>query len=221
MTTYEARAEAVLLEAWRRLPPLKRDAYITRIDLDDLGAKHGSYAPDTGVLTLSTRLFMGANAAQVMMIDVNGETPPLCEPCCSRALHTSIHECLHAIGTATGLDSSEPWLRLSGFELTAMESQGTQRYWESRPGWEPGPSPWRYREDAYMPRAYSGKSPQECFADCGTHVALGWTAGFDASANGRAKLAYMRREVWGERGMQAVQAAQQRWQGRLTAGARV
>jgi hypothetical protein len=215
MLTLEQRAELVIAEAWRRLPPIKRQASIAEIVLEDLGAKHGSFNPDTGVLTLSTRLFEGDNAAQLMMIDCDGNAPPLREECVSRCLHTATHELFHAIGTTTRLDSTDEWLRLSGWIRRSDNPLGTDRYWESRVGWEQGPSEWRHRVGCWWTRDYARRSPFEDFADCCTHIALGWSRFFEVSANGRAKLSYLRREVWGEKGTQAIAAARQRWQKRL------
>ena len=216
MLTLYQRAELVIAEAWRRLPPVKRQMAIAGIYLVDMGEKHGSYSPDDHILTLSVRLFEGDNPAQLRMIDVNGNDPPLCEPCASRALATTLHELAHAIGTATGLDNTSEWLRLSGWVLSDDDPPWTGRYWESRPGWFPhGPSPWRHRAGCWFTRNYAEKSPAEDFADCCTHIALGWSRFFDASANGQAKLAYLRREVWQETGTHAIVAARHRWQEKL------
>lgn len=219
MLTLEQRAEAVLVEAWRRLPPLKRQTSIGEVIFADLGAKHGSWSPDTHTLTLSTRLFTGETPAQLMLIDSDGNAPPLSHTYVSRALHTTIHELSHAIGTATGLDETSEWLRLSGWVLSDDDPPGTDRYWEDRPGWPQGPSPWRHRTGGvWFVRDYSRKTPAEDFADAVTHVALGWSRFFEVSDSGRAKLCYVRREVWGERGAVAIAAARERWQARLLAG---
>lgn len=219
MLTLDQRALAVLVAAWRLLPPMKNQALIAAVFLEDMGAKHGSYGIDDERMGLSTRLFQGENAAQLLMIDVHGNSPPQVAPFCSRALHTAIHELAHAIGAGTGLDATQEWLGLSSWVKDDDDPQGTGRYWENRPGWGPhGPSPWRYRLNTWFPRFYSTKSPHECFADCVAHIALGWSDFFEAPqpqrANAIAKLRYLRREVWGERGALALAAARSHWQQR-------
>ena len=215
MFRIDKRVEAVCLEAWRLLPPIKVAAVISRIEVADLGGKHGSYSPDDGVLTLSSRLFWGDNVHQMMHIDYEGNCPAISEPYCSRALHTVIHEYIHAIGEATGTDTTPRWLALSGWEQTWKDGQGTGRYYERRPGWgEQGGSPWRYRKGSWFCREYSSKSPREDYADCGTHIALGWHL-LVHEKNGKAKMRYMLREVWGvepESHIEAVTAAwRERW----------
>ena len=214
MISLEDRALAVLVAAWRLLPPMKHEALLSAVFLEDMGARHGSYGMDDECLGLSTRLFQGENASQLLMIDVQGHSPPQVEPFCSRALHTTLHELAHAIGAGTGLDETQEWLHLGGWVKDDEDPEGTGRYWERRPGWGPhGPSPWRYRLNTWFPRLYSTKSPHECFSDCITHIALGWQDVM-VSPNGLAKLRYLRREVWGERGRLTVAAARDRWQAR-------
>ena len=139
MVSLEDRAVAVFAEAWRLLPPLKHVIDLESIGLEDLGSKHGSYTLETHTLLLSTRLLDGP-AHSVPMIDVNGNDPPQRTPCVSRALGTCIHELAHALGAATGLDSTPAWLALSGWVEADDNPQGTARYHEGRPGWEQGPS---------------------------------------------------------------------------------
>ena len=214
MLTLEQRALAVLCDAWRALPPRKYDAYVTSITLEDLGSLHGSYDQDTGALLLSTRLFAGDTAAQILLIDVQGDSPPRRTPWVSRAYHTVVHELFHAIGEGTGLDATDEWLNLSGWVEDDDDPQGTGRYYENRPGWPQGPSSWRYRTGGtWFCRSYSTKSPAEDFSDTATHIVLGWQDVM-ASPNGLAKLRYLRREVWGERGRLTVAAARDRWRGR-------
>ena len=215
MFSLEDRAVVALAEAWRLLPPIKRQADIAEIGLVDLGAKHGTYDLDTHALLLSTRLFDGFSH-MVPLIDIHGNDPPQTTPCSSRALHTATHECAHAIGVATGLDSTSTWLRLSSWVQAEDTPQGTARYTEDRPGWEQGPSDWRYRAGSWFPRKYSSKSPHEDFADCVAHVALGWHD-FFVTPSGIAKLAYIRRAVWEEAGPLSIAAARDRWAGRLQA----
>ena len=216
MLSLDDRVLAVLTEAWRLLPPLKSKAYLAAIGLERLGNQHGSYSPEDGTLILNVDLFIGGTPEQIRLIDVDGNDPPLCMPCVSRPLHTTLHELSHAIGTATGLDESPEWLALSGWQCAPDDPEGTARYWESRPGWAPqGPSEWRHRLGCWFTREYARRSPFELFADACTHIALGWTTPFATSPNGVAKLQYLRREVWGETGILALTAARDRWRQRL------
>lgn len=216
MLSLDDRVLAVLTEAWRLLPSLKIQAYLTSIGLERLGNQHGSYNPEDGTLILNVDLFTGETPAQIRLIDADGNDPPLSMPCVSRALHTTIHELTHAIGTATGLDESPEWLALSGWVEASDDPEGTSRYWESRPGWTPqGHSEWRHRLGCWFTRDYARRSPFELFADACTHIALGWTTPFAASPNGLAKLRYLRREVWGEMGTVALTAARDRWHQRF------
>lgn len=215
MLSLDQRVEVVVTDGWRLLPAIKDEAWIAGIALEDLGAKHGNYGLDDGVITLSTRLFAGADAYELMYIDRFGNTPPVDEPYLSRALHTFIHEALHAIGQSTGLDATEEWLTLSGWEATLEEAQGSGRYNERRPGWSPqGLSPWRYDQRTWMPREYSTKSPAECFSDCGVYYAVGWQH-LVPPGNGRAKMRYMARRVWGQTEADRYRDVSARWATRL------
>jgi hypothetical protein len=184
-------AQAIVAEAWRLLPARKTAAVIAQVCLADLGAVHGIYHPDSGLLELNERMFGGD---RTHFIDDTGLERPLYGPAVSRALHTTLHEFAHAIG-----DRSRLWRSLSGWEEDPHDTPGTGRYVEARPGWTPGPSPWRYRAGTYFCRVYSAKSPLEDFADVVTHRALGWTHGFTHRGNGQAKLAYINRYVWDDR----------------------
>lgn len=220
MLSIDARLEVVFCAVWAALPAVKSSAFLTAIGLEDLGAKHGSFNPDTGTIVLNTRLLLGATPQEIPLFDINGDSPPKRLPCISRIWHTLCHEVWHAIGQSTGLDRTTEWLDLSGFVEAPDTPNGTERYFESRPGWSPmGPSEWRYRLGGnFFPREYASRSPFECFADCCTHITLGWTSFFNApppyTDNALAKLAYLRRHVWGELGVGAVHAAHQRWHAR-------
>ena len=211
MLTLAQRVEAVVAEGWKLLPAVKYEAWITGIATEDLGAKHGNYSLDDGMITLSTHLFMGANAHELMYIDRHGNTPPVDEPYLSRAMHTLVHEIFHAIGHSTGLDATDEWLVLSGWEETLEEAEGYGRYNERRPGWTPqGLSSWRYDRSAWMPREYSTKSPAECFSDCGVYYAVGWQH-LAPHGNGQAKMKYMARRVWGQTEAARVRAVSAGW----------
>lgn len=215
MLSIDERVELVAAEAYRLLPPNKDQAWVTRVCIDDLGAKHGTYDPDSGAITLSERIFWGRNEAELQYIDVHGEYPAKEEPYCSRALHVCLHEWLHAIGYATGDDRSQEWLALSGWKETWEDRQVTGRYFERRPGWgDQGGSEWRYTKGTWFPREYSSKSPHECYADCGTHIALGWHRHI-TDANGRAKMGYLLRTCWGEDQTTRLQASVGYWRNRL------
>lgn len=224
MIALENRALAVFVHAWNLLPSLKYRAFLTSVGIKDLGARHGSYTPDDGHLVINTRLFGTDTPQSIPLFDINSQDPPHDFPCVSRALATTLHELFHAIGTGTGLDQTPEWLALSQFVQAWDDPPGTARYCEQRPGWPMGFSAWRYAVDStFFTREYSAKSPAEDFADCCTHLALGWHALFLAPepchANALAKRAYLRREVWGEKGIKAVHAAAQRWHARMTLSA--
>ncbi len=218
MITLERRLEAVFCSVWAALPPIKSASYLTALGMDDLGAKHGSFDADTGRIVVNRRLLLGNTPQEIPLFDLRGDSPPKCLPCVSRIWHTLAHECFHAIGAGTGLDQTQEWYDLSGFVRADDNPQGTGRYHERRPGWTPlGPSEWRYRlVGNFFPREYASRSPYECFADCCTHVTLGWEAFFSHAPlpyreNALAKLAYVRRHVWGEKGIAAVHASRARW----------
>jgi hypothetical protein len=207
----DARLELVLAEAWSLLPSIKSEAWLTSVSVADLGSKHGSYNPDDGSLVLSTRLFTGKDAWELMYIDRDGNSPPVHEDYVSRALATAIHELLHAIGAGTGMDRDPVWLALSGFEETWEDRQSTGRYFERRPGWgDQEGSEWRFHKGTWFPRPYSSKSPFECLADCGTHIALGWDRGV-THPNGKSKLRWVRRHIWGETEQGRLDAVTSRW----------
>ena len=46
-------------------------------------------------------------------------------------------------------------------------------YQESRPGWGTAKSKWSHVAGLRLPRHYSERNPNECFADCWTYVILG------------------------------------------------
>ena len=203
------RAALVLAEAWRLLPPLKHAAPLVDIVLEDLGAVHGTYTPTTGVLRLSAQLFTADPLGTRRLIDLHGADPARVAPFCARDTHTALHELSHAIGAATGLDTTPAWLAVSGWVLSDEDLVGTARYWEHRPGWEPGPSPWRYQAGTWFGRAYASKSPEEDFADGVAALCLGWDRAYGAVA--QPKLTWLRRQLWEEHGPRAVQAAARRW----------
>lgn len=218
MISLEQRALVVVMHAWALLPAIKdKGLFLTEIRLDDLGAKHGCFDPATGAITLSARLFWGDTADQLMTIDIHGDTPAGCEPWCARALHTTIHELAHALGYTFSLDTSTDWLALSAWAHTDEDRQDTGRYRERRPGWGTYDSGWRYQQGSWFTRPYASASPAEDFADCVTHMALGWTDGFLSSASGRRKLQYLRRTLWREPGTASVVAASGRFQAKLRA----
>jgi len=204
MLTLEQRVLAVCCRAWQLLPPIKHEMILAGIRLEDLGAQHGSFDPDTCLITLSTRLFMGNTPEQLMTIDCDGNCPAQREPFTIRGLHTAIHELAHAIGYATGADAQQEWLDLSGWEATDDDLQDTGRYRERRPGWGTYDSAWRYDNNSWFIREYSSASPYEDLADCATHIALGWIEPFLATASGRQKLQYLRLVLWQESGFQSL-----------------
>ena len=215
MLSLDDRVLAVLCNSWILLPDIKYKAAISAIKLEDLQAKHGNYNLESCVITLSTRLFWGDNPSQIIMIDINGDSPPLVTPFSSRAIHTAVHEVAHAIGASTGLDDSKEWRDLSGWIKTSDDLQGYARRWERRPGWEQGPSEWIHKEGTWFARDYARASVFEDFADCVAHVALGWHD-FIVHPNGIAKFQYILRHVWRETGLRAMAASVQRWQERFS-----
>lgn len=218
MLSLEDRALLVLTEGWKLLPPLKEEAPITAVRLEPLGAQQGSFTPDTGEIVLNTRLFQGDTPWQLPLYDVDGHEPAHREPYVTRALATWLHEAAHAIGYGTGLDAAPAWLALSGFAESDETPSGTARYSENRPGWAQAASSWRFRCGSWFCREYSASSPYEDFADCVTHVALGWDRHV-TQPGARQKFRYIRREVWGETALTAMQAAAQHWRQRLQGAA--
>ncbi len=210
----EDRAALVLAEAWRLLPEIKHEAWISSITLLDLGSKHGGYSPDDGILTLSTRLFWGSNPWEIMYLDIDGNTPPFREPYTSRALHTACHEFGHAICAALGLDTSKDWLALSGWVNAADDPQDTARYHELRPGWGGYISDWRHDLGKWWARDYSRRSPFEDAADCIAHIALGWND-FVSHPIGQAKMRYIARHVWRQAPQDMLRASSLKWRRRL------
>lgn len=212
MISIPYRAQMVFDEAWKLLPPIKNELLgELSWHLEDLGAVHGRYSPEEQTIAINERLFYGDNPMQIMCIDVHGQCPPRSYPHCSRALHTTIHELFHALGNYTGADDTPQWHALSGWVQSEKDATlGTGRYHENRPGWEQGPSEWRYRTgNTWFVREYSTKSPYEDFADAATHIALGWADFF--GENGFKKLVYLREKLWKETGEQFILAARERW----------
>ena len=219
MLSLDSRVLTVVSYAWRLLPPIKKKAVLSGIGIEDLGARHGSYTPDDGRLSINAHLFGTSTPDSIQLFDITSHDPPQRFPCVSRALATTLHEFFHAIGAGTGLDQTSEWVSLSGFVQAWDDPQGTGRYCERRPGWPLGFSAWRYTiAGTFFTREYGSKSPAEDFADCCTHMALQWHDVFLAPerlrVNALAKLAYLRREVWGEKGLHALHAAARRWHAR-------
>ena len=218
MISLDDRLLTVCKSVWAILPPAKRKAHVTAIGISDLGARNGSYDPQEGTITLNYRLLGNDTPQSIPMIDCDSNMPPQRYPCISRLFHTLTHEYFHAIGTGMQIDLALEWLALSEWSQSLDTPQGTARYHERRPGWNgQGPSDWRYNTSGtFFVREYSSRSPFEDQADCCTHLALGWTDAFThapplSRANALAKLAYLRRYVWEEKGVQAVQASRARW----------
>lgn len=212
MLSLDDRLEAIFSHVWALLPPIKHKAILEGVGLDDLGSRHGSYGVDTAMISLNYRLLNGEHLSEIPLFDIEGNSPAKRFPCISRISHTLIHELWHAIGAGTGLDRTPEWLAISGWVHAPDNPVGSGRYWERRPGWESGPSDWRYAVtgQTFFCREYSSKTPFEDFADSATHITLGWDDFLARS--GQQKLAYLRRHLWGEHGLAAVQAARQRWQ---------
>ena len=217
MVSIDDRVLCVLCYGWKLLPPIKKTAVILGISIDDLGEKHGSFNPESCIITLNRRLFFGEKAEEIPGYDIQGNDPPQCEPWVSRALATWIHEAAHAIGYATGLDNTDEWIDICGFvHDPETDPIGTSRYIETRVGWEYGASEWRFPTNGWFPRPYSTKNPAECFADCVTHLALGWVP-FGSSVSAHQKLRYLRRTLFQETGTRYLAAVTQRYQRQLQA----
>lgn len=219
MVTAREIATTLLLYGWDLLPPAKWQALVTDVVFRDLGAHHGAYRPQDGVITLNVRLFTPPVHA-LPTYDALGQSPAATTPWVFRGLATWVHEVAHAIGHATGLDRSAAWLSLSGWASDAVHPHGaldaSRRYVERRPGWAYEISPWSHARTAWFPRDYSRKSPQEDFADCLTYHALGWDdcfarpAGGDPAVGAR-KLAYLRDHLDGLQASAAVRPAAAAW----------
>ena len=223
MLSIEEKCLIVLCEGWKLLPPIKKQAVISCIKIVDLLEKHGSFDPDDCSISLNERLFYG-DSFSMKKYDIEGNDPPIRFPCVFRALATWLHEAAHAIGYATGLDNTDEWIDICGFvNDPETDPVGTSRYIETRVGWEYGASEWRYPTNGWFPRPYSTKNPAECFADCVTHLALGWVP-FGSSDAARQKLRYLRRMLCDETGSRylaaSVQRIQTQVQHRLRGGAR-
>lgn len=205
MVTAEDLAGMMLDEGWRLLPACKWRAPITDVVFTDLGERHGAYDPARQVITLNLRLFLPPVQA-LPTYDVEGNAPAATTPWVYRGLATWLHEVAHALGHGTGWDADPAWLALSGWtyqplEVLEVDPAPACRYREQRVGWEYDVSPWRHARPCWFARDYSRKSPQEDFADCVTHVVLGWTAYFGDPrggdpALGRQKLRYVQERLY-------------------------
>ena len=217
MLTLEDRLGLVLEDVWAQLPALKAQVPALTVRFaPELGAVHGQFRPESSVIMIHPKLCAGALPQLLPLIDIRGEDPPKVTPYISRMYHTLAHECFHALLYYAALDDDPAWLRLSGWAQAEDDPPGTERYTERRPGWTQGPSEWRYTSGSYFIRPYSARSPYEDAADFATHELLGWTDAI-TDPNGRAKRTWLRREVFGERGLQALTATTQRWRGQLQA----
>lgn len=127
---------------------------------NELNAKHGRFIPET-----KTMLFNPGNF-QLRQRFGKGDFwlyhPEM----------TVVHEVGHSIYEAFTPEEKQEWLNLGNWKKGWSVGQATA-YVETRPGWEPGTSDWTHKAGLKLPRHYSEKNPNECFADCFSFFILG------------------------------------------------
>ena len=126
---------------------------------NELKAKHGRYYSDT-----KTMLFNPSNFKLRQRFGKGDGWlyhPEL----------TVVHEIGHSLYEALPPEDKQKWMDISGWMLGSKPGQ-SPAYQEKRPGWGHDKSQWTHKAGVRMPRIYSEKNPNECFADCFAFVLL-------------------------------------------------
>lgn len=139
-----------------RVPP-ELTKYVSKVMADrGMGAKHGNYDMQTRIIRLNPnnftlRMRFGRGAGWMY----HAET-------------TMVHEIGHAVYENLSPEQKQEWNKLGGWVKTDSDNGTTlaPRYIEKRPGWSSYRSEWRHKNRLRLPRKYSSKNPDECFADC-------------------------------------------------------
>jgi hypothetical protein len=126
----------------------------------ELNAKHGRFIPDTKVMLFNPGNF---NLRQRFgQGDGWLYHPEL----------TVIHELGHSIYESLTPEQKTEWLKLGGWQIGWKVGQAPA-YEEKRPGWGNDTSKWTHIAGLNIPRHYSERNPNECFADCFAFFILG------------------------------------------------
>lgn len=126
----------------------------------ELNAKHGKYIPEEKVMlfnpsNFSLRQRFGKGDGWIYHAEM-----------------TVIHEVGHAIYESFDQVQKEAWMKLGGWRIGWIEGQ-SPAYNEARPGWPKDVSQWTHKAGIRVPRHYSERNPNECFADCFAFYLLG------------------------------------------------
>lgn len=160
LTGFTGPEEEGLRAMLSRIPPELFTNVVEIKAAPELNAKHGRFLPETKTVEF--------NPANFTLRQRFGKG----EGWIYHAELTVVHEIGHSIySVLTPLERDE-WLYICGWQKGWKEGQSLA-YVESRPGWEPGTSAWTHKAGVEMPRYYSEKNPNECFADCFAFFLLG------------------------------------------------
>ena len=119
----------------------------------ELNAKHGRFTPETKVMLFNPNNF------KLRQRFGQGDGwmyhPEL----------TVVHEIGHSIYESLSPEQKNEWLKLGGWQIGWKVGQ-SPAYQEKRPGWGNDTSKWTHIAGLNIPRHYSERNPNECFADC-------------------------------------------------------
>jgi len=119
----------------------------------ELAPKHGRYLPDENTILVNPHTFklrqrFGVGPGWIR----HGEL-------------MVIHEVGHSVYEHLDQSLKDQWLRLGGW-VKGEQAGNKPAFVEGRPGWPPYTSKWTMKKGVKVPRYYSTKTPDECFADC-------------------------------------------------------
>jgi hypothetical protein len=136
---------------------------------DELQAVHGTFYPSTKTIAFNPANFR------------NKQKFGKGDGWLHHSEMTVVHEVGHSLYDAMTAAERMNWHGIYGWRKGFYPGQATP-FVESRKGWDAYTSDWTHKAGLTMPRYYSEKNPNECFADCFAYFILGKAHQIEISA---------------------------------------